>query len=55
MTTNELCFLILVCSAFTLLGIGLAIATIAYRRSLARERPVRHAMPSEFGGTVVRR
>jgi hypothetical protein len=54
-TTNELCFLILVCSAFTLLGIGLAIATIVYRRSLAAGRPVHRAVPRELGGSVVRR
>ena len=36
MTTNEMYYLILVCAAFLALGLGLAVQTFAYHRSLAR-------------------
>ncbi len=56
MTTYELYFLILVCSAFVVLGIALATATFVYRRSFRRDpaRPVRSAKTMNFGGTMSR-
>jgi hypothetical protein len=52
MTTHELYFLILVCGAFAVLGLGLAIATYVYRRSLSHAQPVRSAAPKSVGGTT---
>ena len=52
MTTNEFYFLILVCSAFVVLGVCLAIATVTYKQSLVRKVPTRiPSNPTAGAGT----
>jgi hypothetical protein len=48
-TSNEFYFLILVCGAFAALGIGLAIATILYRRLPPDAARVKHASTYAHG------